>query len=58
MRPQHGLYFIQVVLPAIAFCVSEELVVLITPCPLSSFNRKRLRGISDVSARNEKRGDG
>jgi len=50
MRQRHVLYFIQFLLPAIAFCVSEELVVLITPCPLSAFNRKRLRGVSDVGA--------
>jgi len=43
MRPRHILYFIQFLLPAIAFCVSEELVVLITHCPLSAFNCKRLR---------------
>jgi len=29
--PRHVLYFIQFLLPAIVFCVSEELVVLITP---------------------------
>jgi len=43
MRPQHVLHFIQFLLPAIAFCVSEELVALITHGPLSAFNRKRLR---------------
>jgi len=32
MRPRHVLYFIQFLLPAISFCASEELVVLITPC--------------------------
>jgi len=58
MRPRHVLYFIQFLLPAIAFCVSEELVVLITPCPLSVFNRKRLRGVSGVGAWNEKRRGG
>jgi len=50
MRPRHVLHFIQFLLPAIAFCVSEELVALITHGPLSAFNRKRLRGISDVGA--------
>jgi len=40
MRPRHVLYFIQFLLPVIAFCVSEELVVLITPCPLSALNAK------------------
>jgi len=43
---------------SIAFYVSEELVVLITPCPLPAFNRKRLRDVSDVGASNEKRGGG
>jgi len=48
MRPRRVLYVIQFLLPAIAFCVSEELVVLITTCPLSAFNRKRLRDVPDV----------
>jgi len=52
------LYFIQFLLPVIAFCVSEELVILITPCPLSALNCKRLQGISDISTWNEKRGSG
>jgi len=46
----------QFLLRAIVFCVSEELVVLITPCPLSAFNRKRSRSVSDVGAWNGKRG--
>jgi len=50
MRLRHVLYLIQFLLPAIAFCVSEKLVVLITPCTLSAFNHKRLRGVSDVGA--------
>jgi len=58
MRPRHVLYFIQFLLPVIAFCVSEALAFLITPCPLSAFNRKRLRGVSDVGSWNEKRGGG
>jgi len=58
LRPRHVLYFIQFLLPAIAFCVSEELVVLITPYPLSVFNRNRLRDVSDVGAWNEKWGGG
>jgi len=58
MRPRHVLYFIQFLLRAIVFCVSEALAFLITPYPLSAFNRKRLRGVSDVGAWNEKRGDG
>jgi len=58
MRPRHALDFIQFLLPTTAFCVSEELVVLITPYPLSGFNRNRLRGVLDVGAGNEKRGDG
>jgi len=52
MLPRHVLYFILFLLPAIAFCVSEELVVLIIPYPLSAFNR-RLRGVSDVRAGKE-----
>jgi len=28
MRPRHVLYFIQFLFPSIAFCASEELVVL------------------------------
>jgi len=36
--PRHVLYFILFLLPAIALCVAEELVVLISPCPLSAFN--------------------
>jgi len=50
MRLLHALYFIQFLLPDIALRVSEELVVLITPCPLSAFNRNTLRGVSDVGA--------
>jgi len=30
-------------LPATVFCVAEELVVLITPCPLPMFNYNRLQ---------------
>jgi len=41
MRPRHVLYFIQFLLPAIALCVSEELVVLITPLPFVCLYRKR-----------------
>jgi len=37
MRPRHVLYFIQFLLRTIAFCVSGELVVFITPCRLSAF---------------------
>jgi len=55
MRPRHVLHFIRFLLPSIVFYMSEELVVLITPCPLFAFNRKRLRGVSDVGAGNEKR---
>jgi len=40
MRPRHVLHFIQFLFPAIAFCVSEELVVLMTPRPLFAFNHK------------------
>jgi len=58
MRLLHALYFIQFLLPDIALRVSEELVVLITPCPLSAFNRNTLRGVSDVGALNENRGGG
>jgi len=58
MRPRHVLYFIQFLLLSIAFCVSEELVVLITHCPLSAFIRKRLWRVSDVGAWNKKRRGG
>jgi len=37
-------------LPAIASSVAEELVVLITPCPLSAFNYNRLQDVSTVGA--------
>jgi len=47
--PLHALYFILFLLPAIVFCVAEELVVLITTCPLSAFNHSKLQGVSDVS---------
>jgi len=43
MRLRHALYFIQFLFPAIAFCVSEELVALISPYPLSAFNRNHGR---------------
>jgi len=39
---QHALYFTEFMLLATAFCVSE-LVVVITPFPLSAFNRKNCR---------------
>jgi len=48
--PQNVLYFIQFPLAAIAFCVAEEFVVLIAPCPLSAFNHNRLQGVSYISA--------
>jgi len=50
MLTRRVLNVIQFLFHAISFCVSEELVVLITPCPLSAFNRNRLQGVSDIGA--------
>jgi len=59
MRPRHVLYyFILFLLPAIACCVSEELVVMTNLCLLFAFYCNWLRGVSHVGAWNEKRGGG
>ena len=58
MLPWHVSYFILFPLPAIAFYVAEEVVVLITPCPSSVLNHKRMQGVGagKTAACNEKQG--
>ena len=52
MLQRHVLYFIPFrLLAAVTFCVAEELVALITTCPMSAFNCNRLQSDSDVGAR-------